>query len=219
MRERTTGGFANVAGVKAGRAHSRLVPLAALAGIAAVGIGIGLEARAHACSCVQPKGPRASAAEATAVFEGRTFGVHREGTKARFSFEVSRVFKGEIGPTVDVQSASQSSMCGRGYEAGVLYLVYARASPDGVLVDSMCTRTRASVSAAEDFSELGAGTPPPRPDAAGAPRVSVEAPRIETGPPPPAPGKRGCSIDGPRPVPSFTLLLLLLAPRRPTRTP
>lgn len=166
---------------------------------------------------MQPPSPRAAAAEASAVFEGRTFGVHREAGKVRFTFEVSRVFKGEIGSTVEVYSNATSSMCGRSFEAGVPYLVYARHSPAGVLVDSMCSRTRASRSAAEDFAELGAGSGPPRPEIAVATRPAIEPPRIEPSPPPPAPSKRGCTtgiIDDPSP---WWFALLPLGARRRRR--
>ncbi len=163
-----------------------------------------------------PPAPRAAAAEATAVFEGRTFGVHREGNKVRFAFEVSRVFKGELGPSVDVYSPASSATCGRGFEAGVQYVVYARVSPAGVLSDSMCSRTRPSRSAAEDFAELGAGTPPPRPQTTPtSARSSVEPPRIEPEPPPAPPSRRGCTIGSPADLSPLALLAplaLLLAP-------
>lgn len=196
MRERTPPlGFrtsrcaANVAAVR--------VWAAWIGGAAVVAaLGVALESRARACSCVQPPSPRAAAAEATAVFEGRTFGVHREAGKVRFGFEVSRVWKGDVGATVDVYSNAASSMCGRSFEAGVPYLVYARHSPAGVLVDTMCSRTRASRSAAEDFAELGAGTSPARPELASKPGISIEPPRIEPTPPPSPPNKRGCSVAG-----------------------
>ncbi len=181
----------------------------------------GAESVAQACSCVQPPAPRAAAADATAVFEGRTFGVHREAGKVRFTFEVTRVFKGEIGPSVDVYSPAAAATCGRAFEAGVPYLVYAHASPAGVLVDTMCSRTRASRSAAEDFAELGAGVGPPRSEVADPTRPSVEPPRIEVTPTPVAPGRRGCAVAGPDDGATWPLMLSILLPllahrRRPT---
>jgi hypothetical protein len=201
-------------GVRLGRSAAGLAA-GALAVLATWYVG---ESVAHACSCAQPPGPRAAAADATAVFEGRTFGVHRESGKVRFTFEVTRVFKGEVGPSVDVYSPAAAATCGRAFEAGVPYLVYAHASPAGVLVDTMCSRTRTSRAAAEDFAELGAGVGPPRTDVTEPTRPSIEPPRIDVTPTPVAPGRRGCSVAGPDDDPAwpsfFSILLPLFVHRR-----
>lgn len=204
-----------------GHAHGARVGRSA-AGLAATALAVlatwaATESIAEACSCVQPPGPRAAAADAAAVFEGRTFGVHRESGKVRFTFEVTRVFKGEVGPSVDVYSPAAAATCGRAFEAGVPYLVYAHTSPAGVLVDTMCSRTRTSRAAAEDFAELGAGIGPARAELPDTTRPSIEPPRIEVTPTPVGPGRRGCAVDrpdaGPWPL-LFSILLPFFAHRR-----
>lgn len=197
-----------------------LVPLAALAAV-----WVGPAVRARACSCIQPPAPRVAAAEATAVFEGRTFGMHHESGqnfgKLRFSFEVTRVFKGELGAKVDVTTPASPAMCGRVFELGVQYIVYARAGEGGVLADSLCSRTRSSKNATEDFVELGAGVVPASAAAVGPLDAVVEPPRIEPGPPAATPSKRGCSIDAPAGIAPWLILAVLgLHLRRPlTRIP
>ncbi len=173
----------------------------------------------HACSCAPPSPPELAAARAAAVFEGRTYGVHRENGKLRFSFEVTRVWKGAIGSTVDIWTASNSAACGRGYEAGVSYLIYAHELPGGQLGDGMCSRSRPTHSATEDLAALGGGSEPQRPQADPGERPAVEPPRIETAPPPLAtPRSRGCAIDGPtRPLAPLFLALVVASARRRAR--
>jgi hypothetical protein len=180
-------------------AARRLAPLAAVAAV-----WLGHRAAADACSCIQPPPPRVAASEASVVFEGRTFGMHHESgssggqsfSKLRFSFEVTRVWKGSVGSKVEITTPSSPAMCGRAFELGTQYIVYARATEGGVLVDSLCSRTRSVKNATEDLAELGPGMPPSG-GAIAAPvtSTSVEPPRIEPGPPPATPTGRGCGID------------------------
>ena len=190
--------------------------LVLLAALAAVWVGPAV--RARACSCIQPPAPRVAAAEASAVFEGRTFGMHRESGRLRFSFEVTRVWKGDVGPKVELTTHEQDSMCGRAFELGVQYIVYARAGDGGTLTDSLCSRTRSSRNATEDFAELGAGVAPGRSGGATPQTASVEPPRIEPGPPAATPTKRGCSVGDPqRGTPWLLFAVLGLHLRRSTR--
>lgn len=150
------------------------------------------------------------------MFEGRTFGMHRESGKIRFSFEVTRVWKGDVGPKVDLTTHEQDSMCGRAFELGVQYIVYARAGEGGVLTDSLCSRTRSSKNATEDFAELGPGIVAKSAAAAGPLDAAVEPPRIEPGPPAAIPSKRGCSIGEPQAPAGWLLFAVLgLHIRRP----
>jgi hypothetical protein len=190
-------------------AARRLIPAAAVAAV-----WLGHHAMTHACSCIQPPAPRAAAAEATAVFEGRTFGMHHEagphGNRLRFSFEVSRVFKGDIGAKIDVTTPASPAMCGRAFEIGVQYIVYARAIEGGGLADSLCSRTRSSKNATEDLAELGPGVAPSSGSSVTPPTAAaVEPPRIEAGPPPSPPTKRGCSTGDIDVVPMWLLLAVL----------
>ncbi|HET6582334.1 MAG TPA: hypothetical protein VFG69_02780 [Nannocystaceae bacterium] len=157
---------------------------------------------ARACSCLPPAPPIEASARATAVFEGRTFAARRVQNEVIFSFEVTRVWKGEVSPEVVVYTATHSASCGRAYELGVPYIVYASARDDGALVDNLCSRSRTLVDAVEDLDVLGAGRPPLQ-DGASVPPPSgpdVEPPRIEPGtqagaePSPASPGKRGCTL-------------------------
>ena len=136
------------------------------------------------------------------MFEGRTFGARREQNELRFAFEVTRVWKGEVPPSIEIVTALQSAACGRSYEFGVPYVVYATARDDGTLVDNLCSRSRMVVDAVEDIDTLGAGRPPLQ-DGASVPGPAgpdIEPPRIE-----PAEGgahdstqasprRRGCAI-------------------------
>jgi MYXO-CTERM domain-containing protein len=180
----------------------------------ALGLALASSRAARACSCLPPAPPLDAASRAAAVFEGRTFGARREQNELRFSFEVTRVWKGEVPASIDVVTPLSSAACGRSFEFGVPYVVYATPRDDGSLADNMCSRTRMVVDAVEDLDVLGAGRPPAShgTSAPGPEGSDVEPPRIEPkdgGAPPVVPGKRGCAVD-PEPPPSRVLLLLAL---------
>lgn len=163
-----------------------------------------------------PGSPLSAAADARAVFEGRTFAVDHRGGKAIYRFEVSRVWKGDVGADVDVQTAISSSLCGRSFETGTSYVVYAHANDSGGLGDNMCSRSRASSSATEDLVALGPGSPPLGPRIESPVVADVEPPRIESSPPPVATKERGCAI-APSVDPGLawiTMLLLVVGRRR-----
>jgi hypothetical protein len=165
---------------------------------------------ARACSCAPPRPPLEAQQAAAVVFEGRTFNVAREGGQNRFSFEVLRVWKGELPANVQIWSASQSASCGRAYESGLPYLVYAHELPGGLLGDGLCSRTRPVSNAAEDLELLGAGRAPARsPGTSTSESPSLEPPRIEpvAQQTAPSPGKRGCTI-GEAGSPLFMWMLL-----------
>ena len=192
--------------------------------------------RARACSCLPPPPPPRALEHADAVFEGRMFAQAPAGNQQiRFEFEVRRVWKGEVPAKVAVLSHEHSATCGRRYESGVTYLVYARAR-DGVLHDGLCSRTRTLDKADEDLAALGEGHPPaaggaeataggppveepPRvvpdpapaePDPAGGPRT-----RVSDEPPPADTSPRGCRVaPAPPPAAAFASLALLGLRRR-----
>jgi hypothetical protein len=186
----------------------------------ALGAALAVPRAARACSCLPPPAPAAAADQAVAVFEGRTFGVVREGMHNRFTFEVTRVWKGDVGTRVEVWSHSQSATCGRGFESGTSYVVYA-GSRDGHFVDGLCSRTREISRASEDVESLGPGRTPTdaaAPPATGGPEV--EPPRIEPREPvvpPPQPSSRGCTVGGGASV--LVLFPLALVVRRRSRRP
>ncbi len=174
---------------------------------------------ARACSCISPPPPLEAASNSTAVFEGRSFAITRDGNFVRYEFEVIRVWKGEIGTRVTVRSAASPAMCGRSFDTGVPYVVYAGQRLDGDLSDTLCSRTRKSTHASEDLELLGAAqTPHASPAPPPSKAAMREPPRIE---PPPVPtstaGGRGCSIVGP-PAPTWLIALAFLR-RRPRKGP
>ncbi len=161
---------------------------------------------ARACSCLPPPPPKVALSQSDAVFEGRPFATNVVGSMAEFSFEVDRVWKGELPARVTIKTATSSAACGRTYQIGQSYVVYARRGTGTALLDGLCSRTRTSAAAGEDLEELGIGEevhsvrPRPRDDDDDEldREVPREPPRIEPPPPaigPTAPGKRGCSVE------------------------
>jgi MYXO-CTERM domain-containing protein len=195
---------------------------AGLAFACAIGVAFGGARAARACSCLPPPPPGDAASRAVAVFEGRTFGARREQNEQRFAFEVTRVWKGEVAPAVEVVTALHSAACGRSFELGVPYVVYASARDDGTLTDNLCSRSRMVADAVEDLDTLGAGRPPLQ-DGASVPGPAgpdIEPPRIEpttsSQPAPTSPGKRGCTVGatGADPAYGLALVVIVLALRR-----
>ena len=175
-------------------------------------------AEARACSCLPPAPPSQALAQAAAVFEGRvTSGAEVAADPSlfislrRYEVEVLRVWKGELGDAAAVVTPSSSAACGRRFEIGERYLIYASRGDDGELTDYLCSRTRPSASADEDLAVLGPGTSPAR---VGAPSADREPARIEPRPPadapPPTASPRGCAIA----PPSLPVVVLLFAARR-----
>lgn len=180
---------------------------------------------ARACSCTTTPPPEQALADSDAVFEARPFGMTSDDRRARYSFEVDRVFKGEVGPRVEISTALHSATCGRSYKIGTQYVVYARKGPSGELTDMLCSRTRATSSAAEDLQVLGAGyepqvqlapEPDPGPEPTEPPRISppaAAAPVAGAGavePPPTEPSSRGCAVEKPHASPAALALLGLV---------
>ncbi|MBX7084091.1 MAG: hypothetical protein K1X88_33085, partial [Nannocystaceae bacterium] len=197
----------------------------ALAAVAGAALWLAAPARARACSCTLPLPPEQAATRAAAVFEGRTYGVHREGNRVRYAFEVTRVWKGDVGAKVDIWTASHSAACGRGYDTGVAYIVYAHELPGGLLGDGLCSRTRPIANATDDLQVLGvAGGPATLTPLVSGDGPAIEPPRIETAPPPVASRRRGCAVDTWTDAPPALLALLALLARplrrrRPRRSP
>lgn len=170
---------------------------------------------ARACSCMMAPPPGEALEQSDAVFEARPFSMSNDERRAYYSFEVDRVWKGAIGQRVEIATALHSAMCGRSYQIGTRYVVYARRNSDGEWVDGLCSRTRASRSADEDLQVLGPGHPPvpdqPPPD--GGVTEPTEPPRIAppppTEPPPTSPGRRGCAVEKPHTTGGGMALLLL----------
>lgn len=153
----------------------------------------------RACSCMKAPAPRDAADAATAVFQGKVTALEVDQPQGSYlayhvyTLEVSRVWKGDAVDTVAIRTADNSAACGRAFEVGASYLVYAT-EIEGRLEDNLCSRTRLASDADEDFAALGPAVGEPDPPPA---TRQLEPPRVEPDPPtpPPAsPNARGCTV-------------------------
>lgn len=150
--------------------RARLLRQFAILAITAGGVSAALVQPAAACSCAGEPEPSAALLAADVVFEGTVLGepeavraqlgIDGYSGAARFRFAVARYFKGQQGSEAAIYTIDQESACGRSYASGSTYLVYGRLTPDGVLTDSLCSRTRPLANAAEDLALLGEGSAP-----------------------------------------------------------
>ncbi|MFC1610805.1 hypothetical protein ACFL6C_07595 [Myxococcota bacterium] len=122
---------------------------------------------AHACSCAQPGTPEEALAASDAVFRGKVTEIDKAsaGCGGEMSsadpdyvtLDVSTVWKGEVGKTTEVTTATSDASCGYTFDLNEEYIVYAKAGSDDLHV-SLCSRTRPVSEASEDLAELGSGT-------------------------------------------------------------
>ena len=134
---------------------------------------------AHARSCRFPPDAKTAAEGSTDVFEATISGVRfvdAEQRQRTFTLDVGRVMKGAAAKQVELTTNTSSAACGRQFEKGVTYLVYARRGEAG-LTDNQCSFTATKKRAAQrgDYEHWGAG-----PD-------GVSAPPAEPPPTPPQP--------------------------------
>ncbi|WP_305095028.1 hypothetical protein [Prescottella sp. R16] len=105
----------------------RLLSIVVLTGFAGV-LPLIAQAEASACSCVyMPDDPRIleQVSHASSVFTGTVVSERVAGQTAFFEFEVRDVFDGDVDGTTTVSSSIQGPACGRGFEVGTEYLVFA----------------------------------------------------------------------------------------------
>jgi hypothetical protein len=148
-------------------------------------------------------------------------------------FEVLRSWKGGLSGSVIIHTAGNSAACGRSYNEGEAYLIYAGVDEAGKPWDSLCSRTRASKGSADDFTVLdglkpGDGKPPateppettetekPADDPGDASTVSTEAAETPAAEPKPkaAPDTPECAFASWPPTVGLALLPLLAVRRR-----
>ena len=154
-----------------------------------------------ACTCARPGSPCEEFARVDAVFVGRVIAIEdstespRLGTR-RVQIAVVEALRGVQPGTVTVRTYSAGGgSCGYPFVAGETYLVYAFQPEAGVLVATMCGRTRVAADVPDEIGYLrtlarpAAGTtarlkgqlqtlswpPPPRPTAESLPRVRLTA--------------------------------------------
>jgi hypothetical protein len=158
------------------------------AATAAVIAGITLSSiPADACSCRPPTSPTAARDAVDAVFEGRaeassvakSAGPGLSPTGLSIPFTVIRAFKGvEASGQVTVTTSGNPASCGYPFAAGETYLVYAWREKNGSLGTGLCSRTRRSAEAADDFAAFAApaGAGSAAPGAGGSAAVAPSTP-------------------------------------------
>ena len=118
---------------------------------------------AYACSCMIPESPNDSLQKSDAVFSGKAIGIEEKNQNdlafssmdpVLVTFDVDRVWKGENGSPITIQTRQSSASCGYSFEENSHYLVYANRNGD-VLDVSLCSRTSLVSSATEDIDKLG----------------------------------------------------------------
>ncbi len=119
---------------------------------------LALPSEAEACTCGPAPAPKVALENSAAAFVGEVVGTRRlagDGMgKIEYSFEIKHSYKGPQGRATLVTNGS-SAACGRSFEEGEAYLVYATADDKGTLLDSACSRTRLATAAGEDFAAIG----------------------------------------------------------------
>lgn len=161
-------------------------PLLALLGAAVLLSGL-LVARptvVYACSCAEPPSPSETKEWSAAVFSGKAISIKQKkapilssGDPVMVTFQVDRVWKGNMGSTTVVTTAMSSESCGYEFTEGLEYLVYARNEQNsGVLHTTLCDRTALLSEAAADLQELGPSSLPTG-------QKNVASPLSETPPP------------------------------------
>lgn len=123
---------------------------------------------AHACSCAAKPDIREELRRKTAIFAGKVTAIEQPGwglvrssaDPVKVSFEVTEVWKGDVGPRTVVRTALDGASCGFPFEADTDYIVYAYSDENG-LATGMCERTAKLSAAAEDLKALGTGSVPP----------------------------------------------------------
>lgn len=105
--------------------------------------------RVFACSCMTPEISK-MVEHADLIFFGQSYALMLDDPLAESfqssltaQFEITKILKGELeaGEAVEIQTATESSMCGFNFRVGRYYIVYAFNRGDRFHTD-ICTRTR-----------------------------------------------------------------------------
>jgi hypothetical protein len=101
--------------------------------------------QALACSCIPPQPDRVAIRDADAVFSGRIAniesGVDIGFDNVTWTFAVDELYKGDVGETQDIRSATQGAACGVVFKEEKRYAVFAYENK-GNLVTNSCMNTR-----------------------------------------------------------------------------
>lgn len=123
------------------------------------------QAPALACSCTEPSPPPVALGESQAVFSGRVLDIEPvnpledSSRLMRVLFSVRTAWKGARHEQIIVSTARMEASCGFEFKKGAEYLVYASDFKHR-LSTSLCSRTKALSSAAQDIAALGPGSAP-----------------------------------------------------------
>lgn len=79
---------------------------------------------ACACTCAGSETPEEAVSHASGVFVARATEKISGGYTDIYEFEVSEVFKGDVGATTTVGTPTESASCGTDYEIGKEYLLF-----------------------------------------------------------------------------------------------
>ena len=133
----------------------RFLPFLVLVGLTLIGLSLAAP-NLRACSCKSPPPPKEAMEKMAAVFSGKAVKLEADekAHEVHVTFEVSRVWKGEVGKTITVTTGGGT--CGFRFHEGDGYLVYAYDQGEQ-LKTNICTRTRVLAHAKEDLEALGEG--------------------------------------------------------------
>ena len=155
---------------------------AILALAAAIWFFAGVEP-AHACSCLPPGSPSESLANSTEVFQGvvasidiydRGDGTWATNDPVTVKFDVSAVWKGQVGDSIEIATVRDSVSCGFEFAEGAEYIVYSYEGSTG-----LCSRTHEVGQAGyNDREELGPGRAPDPTAATPTPNPTANPPAV-----------------------------------------
>ena len=119
--------------------------------------------QAQACSCVPPPSPQEALAKSEAVFAGKVVAVsglppggYNSIDPRIIAFKVNAVWKGPSYETMFITTPLSGASCGFDFIEGKSYIVYTWNGVDVLL----CSRTKLSDNARDDFAALGEGSTP-----------------------------------------------------------
>ena len=121
-----------------------------------------------ACTCMNSTDPEEARREVEVVFAGRAVDVrpvlreYPNGSKTEFletTFEVSRVWKGDVMKRVTVTTVPKGAQCGYRFRAEQSYIVYGTGAGDK-FATHLCTATKPLEKAEKDVDVFGEGREP-----------------------------------------------------------
>jgi hypothetical protein len=141
---------------------SFLLQVFVLTAVSIIGLMI-VPATIHACSCAESTSAQAELQQQTAVFSGKVIAIKKpfkllirsSADPVNVTFEVDRVWKGDVGKNVSIQTAMSGPSCGFNFNKNEEYLVYAHGDIAQLKV-SLCSRTQAFLTSGKDIEALGA---------------------------------------------------------------